>query len=76
MQPIYIRGKPPNGLLQELIEAAIDVNIHVIVQSGNPAPDDYYDSFIKIGEMKIIPLSLAEKLAPSARVRNRLAPSI
>jgi uncharacterized protein YutE (UPF0331/DUF86 family) len=66
------RRKATERLLQELIEAAIDVNIHLIIQSGNPAPDDYYDSFIKIGEMKIIPMSLAEKLAPSAGLRNRL----
>lgn len=66
------RRKATERLLQELIEAAIDVNIHLIIQSGNPAPDDYYDSFIKIGEMKIIPVSLAEKLAPSAGLRNRL----
>ena len=66
------RRKATERLLQELIEAAIDVNIHLIVQTGNPAPDDYYDSFIKVGEIKIIPMDLAEKLAPSAGLRNRL----
>jgi uncharacterized protein YutE (UPF0331/DUF86 family) len=58
--------------LQELIEAAIDINIHIIVQTGSTAPDDYFESFIKIGELKIISKDLADKLAPSADLRNRL----
>jgi uncharacterized protein YutE (UPF0331/DUF86 family) len=71
IQDIYKR-KATERLLQELIEAAIDINIHIIVQTGNIAPDDYYESFIKAGEFKIISLPLAEKLAPSAGLRNRL----
>lgn len=35
-------------------------------------PDDYFESFIKVGELKIIPKDLTEKLAPSAGLRNRL----
>ncbi len=66
------KRKATEKLLQELIEAAIDVNIHMIVQSGNTGPDDYYESFIKVGELKIISSNLAEKLAPSAGLRNRL----
>ncbi|MFV1977121.1 MAG: DUF86 domain-containing protein [Candidatus Scalindua sp.] len=68
---IYKR-KATERLLQELIEAAIDINTHLIVNTGNIAPDDYYMSFLKAGEFKIIPLSLAEKLAPSSGLRNRL----
>lgn len=68
---IYKR-KATERLLQELIEAAIDINTHIIVQTGNAAPDDYYESFIRAGELKIISMELAEKLAPSAGLRNRL----
>lgn len=71
VKDLYKR-KATEKLLQELIEAAIDINIHMIVQTGNPAPDDYYESFIKAGELKIISQDLAEKLAPSAGLRNRL----
>lgn len=67
---IYKR-KAAERLLQELIEAAIDINSHLIVQTGNATPDDYYESFIKVGELKIISADLAEKLAPSAGLRNR-----
>jgi len=66
------RRKATERLLQELIEAAIDINTHIIVQTGNTAPDDYYESFIKAGKLKIISADLAKKLAPSAGLRNRL----
>ncbi len=71
IEDVY-RRKATERLLQELIEAAIDINTHIIVQTGNTAPDDYYESFIKVGKLKIISADLAEKLAPSAGLRNRL----
>jgi uncharacterized protein YutE (UPF0331/DUF86 family) len=71
IRDVYKR-KATERLLQELIEAAIDINTHIIVQEGLNAPDDYYESFIKFGELKIISPELAEKLAPSAGLRNRL----
>lgn len=71
IQDLYKR-KATERLLQELIEAAVDINTYVIVQIGNKVPDDYYESFIKLGELKIISIELAEKLAPSAGLRNRL----
>lgn len=66
------KRKATERLLQELIEAAVDINTHIIVQTGNTVPDDYYESFMKAGELKIISADLAEKLAPSAGLRNRL----
>lgn len=71
LQDVYKR-KATERLLQELIEAAIDINIHMIVETGHTVPDDYYESFIRAGELKIISLDLAQKLAPSAGLRNIL----
>jgi uncharacterized protein YutE (UPF0331/DUF86 family) len=71
LQDIYKR-KAAERLLQEMIEAAIDINTHCIVQTVHAAPDDYYESFIEAGMLKIISADLAEKLAPSAGLRNRL----
>lgn len=71
IEDIY-RRKATERLLQELIEAAIDINTHIIVQTGHRAPDDYYESFVKSGELRIISADLAQKLAPSAGLRNRL----
>ena len=70
-QELYKR-KATERLLQELIEAAIDINTYIIVQTGNKVPDDYYESFIRLGELNIISSELAGKLAPSAGLRNRL----
>lgn len=66
------KRKATERLLQELIEASIDINTHLIAHSGNIVPDDYYTTFIKAGELKILPKELANKLAPSAGLRNRL----
>lgn len=66
------KRKATERLLQELIEAAIDINIQMIVETGHTIPDDYYESFIKVGKLKIISLKLAQNLAPSAGLRNRL----
>jgi len=66
------RRKATERLLQELIEAAIDINTHLIVESGSAAPEDYYQSFLRAGEMGAIPHLLASKLVPSAGLRNRL----
>ena len=66
------KRKAVERLLQEMIEAAIDINIHIIAQSGGAVPDDYFESFIRAGELKIISMDLSEKLAPSAGLRNRL----
>lgn len=68
---IYKR-KATERLLQELIEAAVDINTHIIVETGNQVPDYYYESFIEMGQIKAIPPDLAERLAPSAGLRNRL----
>ena len=71
MRDFYMR-KATERLLQEIIEAAVDINTHIIVQIGHTVPDDYFGTFIKAGELKIISTDLAEKLAPSAGLRNRL----
>lgn len=70
-EDIYKR-KATERLLQELIEAAIDINTHIVVQTGNQAPADYYHTFIRMGELGILQMDLALKLAPSAGLRNRL----
>lgn len=68
---IYKR-KATERLLQELIEAAIDINTHIIVQTHNTIVDNYYESFIKMGDINVISAELAKELAPSAGLRNVL----
>jgi uncharacterized protein YutE (UPF0331/DUF86 family) len=59
-------------VLQEAIEAALDINAHVIAERGLDVPDDYFGGFIKLGEIGILSAELAAALAPSAGLRNRL----
>ena len=59
-------------VLQEAIEAALDINAHVIAERGLDVPDDFFGGFMKLGEIGILPTELAAALAPSAGLRNRL----
>lgn len=68
----YERRKTTEKLLQELIETAIDVNTHILVESGEAPPDDYFSSFTRLEKAEWLSADLAKKLAPSAGLRNRL----
>ena len=59
-------------VLQEAIEAALDVNAHLIAELGHDVPDDYFGGFMKLGQLGILSEELAGALAPSAGLRNRL----
>jgi len=64
--------KGTERLLHEVIEAAVDINTHLLVQSGRPTPDSMFESFIELGKAGILTGTLANTLAPSAGLRNRL----
>jgi uncharacterized protein YutE (UPF0331/DUF86 family) len=64
--------KGTERVLQEAIEAALDINAHLIAEAGAAIPDDYFGGFMKLGELGIIPRDLAAAVAPSAGLRNRL----
>lgn len=64
--------KAAERLLQEAIEAALDINAHLAAELGSEVPDEYYGGFLKIGDLGIVPSDLARSLAPSAGLRNRL----
>lgn len=66
------RQKGTERLLQELIEAAVDANLHLLRACGAPTPPDYFHSFIELGQQGVIPPELADRLAPAAGLRNRL----
>jgi uncharacterized protein YutE (UPF0331/DUF86 family) len=67
-----IRRKAAERLLQEAIEAAVDINLHVLRERKEPAPPDYYRSFVVAGNAGVLPRELADRLAPAAGLRNRL----
>ena len=57
-------------LIQLIVDVAIDVNTHVVVDAGRPAPEDAYGSFIEAASLGLIPDSLAREIAPSTGERN------
>lgn len=68
-----VRKAASERWLHICIEAAIDLNAHVLVGLGHPAPPDGYQSFLDLAlHTRIIDADLAAKLAPSAGLRNRL----
>ncbi len=59
--------------LQLCIDAAIDLNAHLLVGQGHPAPTDGYASFLDLAKRTgWIPHDLAQEMAPSAGLRNHL----
>jgi uncharacterized protein YutE (UPF0331/DUF86 family) len=64
--------KAAERFLQEAIEAALDINAHLIAEVGSEVPDDYYGGFIELADLGIVETQLARDLAPSAGLRNRL----
>ena len=59
-------------VMERLIGAAIDINMHLASDIKKSVPEDYYSSFIFLAKMRLMPMSLAKKLAPSAGRRNIL----
>ena len=64
--------KAAERFLHEAIEAALDINAHLIAETGAPVPDDYCGGFVAMGDLGIFSPELAQRLAPSAGLRNRL----
>ncbi|MFA7319090.1 MAG: DUF86 domain-containing protein [Parcubacteria group bacterium] len=59
--------------LERIIGRMIDINYHILSEKENEIPTDFYSSFIMLGRKKYLPLKLAEAMASSAGLRNRLA---
>lgn len=57
-------------LFQLIVDTAIDINTHIVAESGFPLPDDYQNTFIVLAENKVIPMDFALKIAPSVGLRN------
>lgn len=59
--------------LERTIGRMIDINFHLITESGHPPPVDYYESFTKMGQIAVLPTNLARQMASCAGLRNRIA---
>ena len=71
-QDHLIERKATERMLQEAVEAALDINAHLIAELGGEFPAEYYGGFLEVGRLGVITGELAQVLAPSAGLRNRL----
>jgi uncharacterized protein YutE (UPF0331/DUF86 family) len=58
--------------LERIIGRMIDINFHMITESGHAPPRDYYGSFVIMGTLEILPQDLARRMASCAGLRNRI----
>ena len=57
---------------QGMVDAAVDINMHLIAESGLKTADDYQSSFSIIAEAGMLPIDFALKIAPSVGMRNAI----
>lgn len=63
------------NLLMEIIGRGIDINQHILAEKFTPAvsaPLDYTETFLKLGELGVLPKSFTERIAKSAGFRNAI----
>ena len=58
--------------LERMIGRMIDINYHVLTESGHPPPADYYASFMQLADLGVLDRELAGRIAPCAGLRNRI----
>jgi len=59
-------------LLELLVETASDLTMHILTIKDDSVPTNYRSSFLRLGEIKLIPKKLSENLAKFAGMRNIL----
>ncbi|MBI2901549.1 MAG: DUF86 domain-containing protein [Planctomycetes bacterium] len=58
--------------VQLIVDSAVDINNHAILESGSPPPEKYFDTFVAMGRLHILPEPLARRLARTTGLRNRI----
>jgi uncharacterized protein YutE (UPF0331/DUF86 family) len=72
----YLRSEVDEVLVERYLERIvgrmIDVNYHLLTESGHPPPTDYYQSFTQLARLGVLPVKFAAQIATCAGLRNRL----
>lgn len=55
---------------QLIVDTILDINSHIIVEENLGIPDSYSNTFIILGEKKVVPLDFAQKIAKAVKLRN------
>jgi uncharacterized protein YutE (UPF0331/DUF86 family) len=58
--------------LERIVGRMIDINYHLLVESGEPPPRDYYQSFTQLARLNVLQADFAVQIAACAGLRIRL----
>ncbi|PYQ42625.1 MAG: hypothetical protein DMF77_12380 [Acidobacteria bacterium] len=58
--------------LERIIGRMIDINYHVLTESGQAPPPDYYQSFTALATIGMLDQAFAKRIAACAGLRNRI----
>ena len=59
-------------LLERIIGRMIDINYHLLTESGRPPPVDYHASFLELALLGVLQPDFARRIALCAGLRNRI----
>ena len=72
----YLADSMREALAERYLERAIgrmiDINFHLVTESGQAPPKDYHESFVLLGGLGVMPAALAKEMATAAGLRNRI----
>lgn len=68
----YTNYRTAERNIQLLVDTAVDINDNFILAKNTNPPADYYESFIRMGELGVLSFDLSKKLASSTGLRNKL----
>ncbi|MEX0934971.1 MAG: DUF86 domain-containing protein [Candidatus Paceibacterota bacterium] len=59
-------------VVQLVVDEALTINSHIVKYEELHTPDDYFSTFLILAKNEVISHDLAERIAPSVGMRNRL----
>jgi uncharacterized protein YutE (UPF0331/DUF86 family) len=68
----YYTHKAVERIIEVIINEAIDINQHIIVKKTDQVPVDYKQTFLKLGELEVLPKDFAKDISDSVGLRNIL----
>lgn len=72
LEDAYLRDIVERNL-EIVIQCCIDIANRIIGLEEAPKPRDSYESLIRLGELNVLPIEFARRIAPMAGFRNILA---
>jgi uncharacterized protein YutE (UPF0331/DUF86 family) len=72
----YLKDSINEALAERYLEWAIgrmiDVNFHLVTESGHAPSKDYHESFVLLGTLGVMTTDFAKEMARAAGLRNRI----